>query len=67
MSRVTRRENIGSVGIHRSDSSMAGRSSSRSSRTAPSTSGRSSSAASVMPICFHVVPDPAARSSIANE
>ena len=67
MSWVTQRENIGSVGIHRTDSSMAASSSARSSRTASSISGRSSSAASVMPICFQVVPEPAASSSTAKE
>ena len=64
---ITWRENIGSVGIQRTDSSIAARTSSRSSRTAARTSGRSKIAAIVMPICFHVVPDPAARSSIENE
>ena len=67
MSSVTQRENIGSVGFSRSVSSIAGRSSERSAATRASTSGRWSSSVSVMPICFHVVPEPAASSSNANE
>ena len=66
-SSVTQRENIGSVGIHRSDSSIAGRSSWRSVPHRLEHSGRCSSAASVMPICFHVVPEPAASRSRAKE
>jgi hypothetical protein len=65
---VTQRENIGSVGLSRSVSSMAGRSRERSAMTRANTSGRCSSAVSVMPICFQVVPEPAASSSSnANE
>ena len=67
MSSATQRENIGSVGIHRTDSSITALSSWRSWRTASSSSGRWSRAASVMPICFQVVPDPASSSSTANE
>ena len=67
VSAMTHRENIGSVGIHRTDSSMAGRSSCRSSRTASRRSGRCSSAVSVVPICFHVVPEPAPSSNSTNE
>ena len=43
VSRVTHRENIGSVGCQRSVSSIAGRNSARSSRTRCSTSGRCNS------------------------
>ena len=67
MSSVTHRENMGSVGIHRNDSSIAGRRRLRSCRTASSISGRWRSAARVMPICFQVVPDPAMRSRMAKE
>ena len=64
---MTQRENIGSVGIQRSDSSIAGLQQRAVLAHRVEHVGRASSAASVMPICFHVVPEPAASSRSENE
>ena len=61
MSSVTKRANTGSVDVQRKDSSMAARRTLRSRLAASRASGLASRAAMVMPICFHVVPEPAAR------